>query len=357
MKKFNTAIIGQGRSGRDIHGAFFATEKAGERFHLTAVADSIAERRERAVSEYGCEAVDDYKKLIGRKDIDIVINSTFSCLHYPITKELLESGFHVISEKPAASRACEVDDLIKTAERSGKMYNVFQQSRLTPYFKQIKKILSEGKLGRIVEIAIEFNGYGRRWDWQTLQSFKGGSLLNTGPHPLDQALNLLDMYDQMPGILCKMDRANTFGDAEDYVKLILTAPGKPLVDLSISSCDAYPSYTYKIQGTRGGLKGSMTHIEWKYYMDEEAPEQKLIREPLCKPDGTPAYCSEKLEFHTESWDSADSGAFDNAVMNYYNMIYDYLAEGRPMEITPQQVRQQIAVIEECHRQNPLSALE
>lgn len=356
MKRFNTAIIGQGRSGRDIHGAFFATESAKERFNLVAVVDGLAERRERAISEYGCEAYDDYKKLFGR-DIDIVINSSFSYLHYPITKELLENGFHVICEKPAASRSCEVDDLIETAKKSGKMYNIFQQSRFTPYFRQIKKILSEGKLGRIVEIAIEFNGYGRRWDWQTLQSFKGGSLLNTGPHPLDQALNLLDMYDKMPNVLCKMDRANTFGDAEDYVKLILTAPDKPLIDLSISSCDAYPSFTYKIQGTRGCLKASMTNIDWKYYKTEEAPEQKLIRVPLCKPDGTPAYCGEKLDFHTENWSSADSGAFDNAVMNYYNMIYEYLTEGTPMEIMPYQVKQQIAVIEECHRQNPMSVIE
>lgn len=356
MKKINIAIIGQGRSGRDIHGAFFASEKSKERFHLVAVVDSLAERRERAVSEYGCEAYDDYKKLFGRDDIDVVVNSSFSYLHYPITKSLLKNGFHVVCEKPAASRAREVEDLIKTAEKEGKMYNVFQQSRLAPYFRQVKKILAEGKLGRIVEISIQFNGYGRRWDWQTLQSFKGGSLLNTGPHPLDQALNLLDMYDKMPDVFCKMDRVNTFGDAEDYVKLILTAPGKPLIDLSISSCDAYPSYTYKIQGTRGGLKGSLTEMEWKYFVPEEAPEQKLIREPLCKPDGTPAYCSEKLDFHTENWSVASSGAFDDAVLAYYNMIYDHLTEGIPMEITPDQVKQQIAVIEECHKQNPLSEI-
>lgn len=357
MKKYNIAIIGQGRSGRDIHGSFLATDAAKEHFNLVAVVDKLADRRERAASEYGCEVLDDYKKLFGRGDIDIVVNSTFSYLHYPVTKELLRNGFNVICEKPAAGRACEVDDLIETAKKSQKMYNVFQQSRLTPYFRQIKKILTEGKLGRIVEIAIEFNGFGRRWDWQTLQSFKGGSLLNTGPHPLDQALNLLDMYDSMPDVLCKMDCANTFGDAEDYVKLILTAPGKPLIDLTISSCDTYPSYTYKICGTRGGLKGSMTDIEWKYFIAEEAPVQKLIRVPLCKPDGTPAYCSEKLEFYTENWSSADSGAFDNAVANYYNMIYEYLTDGTPMEIMPYQVRQQIMVIEECHRQNPLSKID
>ena len=36
------------------------------------------------------------------------------------------------------------------------------------------------------------------------------------------------------------------------------------------------------------------------------------------------------------------------------MLYRTMTEGAPLEITPQQVRQQIAVIEECHSQNPLS---
>ena len=60
-----------------------------------------------------------------------------------------------------------------------------------------------------------------------------------------------------------MDRVNTFGDAEDYVKMILTAPNRPLIDIEISSCNAYPSFTYNIQGSNGGLKGDMKDIKWR----------------------------------------------------------------------------------------------
>jgi len=41
---------------------------------------------------------------------------------------------------------------------------------------------------------------------------------------------------------------------------------------------------------------------------------------------------------------------------FYSHLYKTLTEGAPLVITPEQVRQQIAVIEECHRQNPLSRL-
>ena len=40
------------------------------------------------------------------------------------------------------------------------------------------------------EFAANWSGFGRRWDWQTLQSECGGNLFNTGPHPVDQAVVL-----------------------------------------------------------------------------------------------------------------------------------------------------------------------
>lgn len=360
MRQLNIAIIGQGRSGRDIHGAFFNSDANGGRFKVVAAADEIAERRQRAEVEYGsgCTVYSDWRSILDRRDIDLVINSTFSYEHYPVTLELLEHGFNAVCEKPAAMRSEEVRRLIAKAAEKGVMYNVFQQSRFTPYFDQVKKVIASGVLGRIIEIDISFDGFSRRWDWQTLQCMGGGSLYNTGPHPLDQALNLLDMYDVMPGeglnVFCRMDRVNTWGDAEDYVKLILTAKDKPLIDLMISSCNPYPCFTYRIQGQYGGLKGSMSEMEWKWYDPAEAPAQKLIREPLATDEGMPKYCGETLKWHSDSWSGSGSAAFNSAVDRYYTMIYEHLVNGAPLEIHAGQVVQQIAVIEEAHRQNPLS---
>lgn len=357
MKEYRIAIIGQGRSGRNIHGAYFRSAANKGRFKVVAVAEWLEDRRARAAEEYpGCTVYPDYKGFFGRDDIDLVVNASTSEQHVAVTLDLLEHGFNVVCEKPLAKTAAEVDMLMAAAEKSGKLFNVFQQSRFAPYFTKVKEIIASGVLGRIVEINIQFNGFSRRWDWQTLQSFNAGGLSNTGPHPLDQALNLLDMYDGMPNVFCKMDRVNTYGDANDYCKLILTAPGKPVIQMDVSSCDAYPVFTYKIMAKNGGLKGSMTDIDWKYFKPEEAPEQKLIRTPLSQADGTPAYCSDKLTWYEEKWNAKDSGAFTNAVDSYYTMIYDFLTDGKPMAIMPYQVRQQIAVIEECDRQNPFSKL-
>lgn len=361
MKVIRTAIIGQGRSGRDIHGAYLATDK---RFAITAVAELIAERRVRAGEEYKCAVYADYRELLKRGDIDLVVNSSFSHMHTPVTIEALRTGHNVLCEKPLAPSARDVDRMIAESKKRKKILAVFQQSRFAPYFQQTRKVIASGVLGRIVQVSIAFNGFGRRWDWQTLTGYNGGNLANTGPHPLDQALVLFG--EGMPDVRCFMDRTEgCFGDAENHVKLILSGKGRPLIDLEISSCCAYPCFTYNIYGSRGGLKATMSAVEWKYFKPREAPKQKLTKVPLRKPDGTPAYPSEALEWHTGSWPEAEARSEKKAGYSsaaaptlggmtgaFYNMLYKSLARGAALEITPQQVRRQIAVIEECRRQNP-----
>lgn len=355
MKKIKTAILGQGRSGRDIHGRCLSDMT--DLYEIAAAVDLIPDRRVRAEKEYGCQTYEDYRSLFEREDIDLVINALPSHLHVPVTLEFIGRGFNIISDKPLAGRASEVDTLIGAAEKSGKLFTVFQQSRYAPYFLKIREVIDSGVLGSIKQIKISYNSFQRRWDWQTLQEFNGGSLLNTGPHPVDQALQLFGT-DVMPDVTCIMDRVNTFGDAEDFVKLIMRKPGRPVIDLEIISCSAFPTFTYEIYASNGGLRSNGTRVEWRYFRPSEAPEQKLIKTPLMKEDKTPAYCSEKLVWYDEWADLSEEmkDSFKFMTTSYYKMIYEALTKGAALEITPQQVRQQIAVIEEAHRQNPLSAL-
>lgn len=341
------AIIGQGRSGKGIHAKLLSHMQ--DRYRIAAVVDGIEERREQAIREFGCDAYADHKELYGRSDIDLIVNATPSHLHVPVSLEFLQQGFHVLCEKPLAPSAAEVDVLIEAAERAGKWIAVFQQSRYSPAFVRMKQVIDSGVLGRIVRIRFANNSFARRWDWQTLKRFNGGSLMNIGPHPLDQALQLFDP-ERMPDVACIMDSANSFGDAEDYVHVMLRGPGSPAVDVEISSCHAYPSNHYEIQGTRGGLKGTFGRLNWKYFKPEEAPEQRLIVEPMFNADGTPAACTETLIWHEDSWEQKNT--VDTMGTAFYEMLYDSLVRGKPLEVTPQQVRRQIAVMEQCYRQNP-----
>ena len=139
MKQFNIAIIGQGRSGRDIHGLHL--KKDTERFRVVAVVEKLEKRMNRAAAEYGCDVYDDYTKLFERNDIDLVVNSSPSHLHYAISKDLLSHGLNVLCEKPCVPTVEEFDDLCETAKQNGCHFLVFQQSRFANYFLKVKEVI------------------------------------------------------------------------------------------------------------------------------------------------------------------------------------------------------------------------
>ena len=246
MKKLKTAVIGQGRSGRDIHGKFFKSEE-NVYIDVAAVIERDADRRERALKEYpGCEVMEDYRELYGRDDIELVVNASYSNEHYSITKDLLSHGFNVVVEKPFARNYYECSDLIKTADDNGVTLAVFQQSFLAPYYIAAKEAADSGMLGDIKQVSVHFNGFARRWDWQTTQVMMGGGIYNTGPHPIGIGLAFLDFDDRFKVEYSKLGLGLTSGDAEDYAKIILSAPGKPVIDVEVSSIDAFSDFNPSI---------------------------------------------------------------------------------------------------------------
>ena len=353
MKRLKIALIGQGRSGRDIHGEYFLKDEAKELFEVVAVVDKMAARREKAKKEFGCDVYEDYKELFGRTDIDFVTNASISHMHYPITKDLMEHGFNVVTEKPFSKYAMECEDLMNTAKKHNVMLAVFQNSRFAPYYTRIKEILESGKLGKIHHIKIAFSSYSRRWDWQCSNRMYAGALLNTGPHPMDQAIDLLNV-DTLPNVFSVKKIINSSGDAEDFVKVDLTAPDRPLIEVEVSCIDGYSDYLYKIGGDRGCLKANMGSIKWKYFDEKPLPELDLTS--MTKEDGvTPAYCSETLDWH-EFEETLEGDALSVGVPKFYQNIYNHLVNGEELVVKAEQALQQIRVMELVHAQNPLPTL-
>lgn len=352
MRKLKIAVIGQGRSGRDIHGAFYKKE-TNDILDVAVVVEADEMRRKRALEEYpGCKVVENYQDLFGMEDIDLVVNASYSKMHYSITKDLLLHKFNVLVEKPFAANYYECQDLIKTAEDNGVVLAVFQQTFFAPYYEFSKEVAKSGKLGDIKQINIRFNGFSRRWDWQTLQCELAGGVYNTGPHPIGIALGLLDYAKDTKVVYSKLDCALTSGDSDDYAKIILTAPDKPVVDVEISSIDAFSDYNIKIMGSKGTYKCTTAEYKMKYIVDGENPKRPVIREFLSDEDGYPMYCTEQLITHEETGTFQGNG-FDVAPEKFYRILHKTITEGTPLVTTPEHAAKIINVIETAHAQNPM----
>ena len=346
----NVAIIWQGRSGKDIHGAYFLSKK-NTFYRVKYVVEKDARRREIAENTYaGCQALEDYTQLFDKNDVDLVVNAAFSNLHYSITKDLLAHGKNVLVEKPFAKDKQECEDLMKTAKDNGAFLAVFQNSQTAPFYLLAKELFDSGKLGKIEQVSLRFSGFSRRWDWQTLKKNLAGSLYNLGPHSIGMGLGFLEFDKDTQIVYSKLASALTSGDGEDYVKIILTAPNKPVIDIEISSLDAFADYSIKMQGSKGTLKSTLFGCVYKYIVDGENVERKVEEGFLQDENGNPVYCSEKLNIHTEEV-KFDGTHVDSGTVGMYQDIYYAITENKPLRITNEQAAMVIDIIDKVHAQN------
>ncbi|RME58354.1 MAG: gfo/Idh/MocA family oxidoreductase, partial [Caldilineae bacterium] len=291
-------------------------------------------------------AYTEFVDLLNDDELELIVVALPSHLHADCAIAALEAGKHVVCEKPMATSLQDADRMVIAAADSPGILTIFQQRRYNPDFRKVQEIIASGVLGRIVQIRITESKFSRRWDWQTLKRFGGGTLNNTGPHYLDQALQLFGPKDP-DMILCHLDRTLTLGDADDHVKVVLRGKNAPTIDIEISSCDAYPGDTWHIMGTQGGLHGTTRHLEWRFFDPAELPPRELTIEPT--PDRS--YNRDQIPWQEASWDLAEDRR--DAYRNFYRDLYRTIREGAPLVITPESVRRVIWLQEECHRLSPV----
>jgi predicted dehydrogenase len=118
MQTVRTAVIGVGYLGR-FHAQKYAALPGCE---LVAVVDANATNREAVAAETRCRAVADYRDILG--EVDAVSIATPTPLHYPIARECLERGIHVLVEKPITTTLEEARGLVEAAARAGRVLQV-----------------------------------------------------------------------------------------------------------------------------------------------------------------------------------------------------------------------------------------
>ena len=359
MKKLNVALIGYGRSGCDIHGAFLRSAD-NDICQVVAVVENDPARAEAAKKDFGCDTYASYTEMLARRDIDFVVNATYSDLHYPVTKDLLAHGFRVLCEKPLCKTPEMVQDLIDTAKANNTEFTIFHQYRYNDYYIKMKELLGQGLLGQIKLVRACQNSFARRYDWQTLIYRDAGSMRNNAAHTIEQIMDLAGS-DELPRIHSRMEIWNSVGDAEDYMFCTMEYANGMRFELEVNPSDAFAaSYgvsepLFKIYGTHGTMRVYGDRIDVKYFLDSECPAPVLEHRSLHHEDGSPAYCDNHIVWHEQTIRLAadEWNAFGLCSNRFYHDWYDHLVKGGELFIKPEHVKAQIAIFREIERQNPL----
>lgn len=277
---FGVALIGCG-----LIGARRATTLApGGR--LVACADTDLGRARRLAEPHGAWAGEDWRHVLDRADVDIVIVATRHDSLGEISRHAIMAGKHVLVEKPAARSAGELQPVL-LAERNSKVrVRVGFNHRHHRALRQAREIVDRGDLGELMFIRARYGhggrpGYDNEWRSDPVLS-GGGELIDQGSHLIDLARHFLGEFTHVSGFV-KTYFWNM--PVDDNAFLLLRTATDRAAFLHASCTEWKNLFSMEIYGRDGkldinGLGGSygVERLAWYRMLPQMGPPETTIWE-------------------------------------------------------------------------------
>lgn len=276
----NVAIVGCGLIGRK-------RAKALRGCRLIACADVLAERAESLARQIpGCRPLNDWRAVLDRGDVDLVIIAATHDVLAEITLAAISARKHVLVEKPAARRARELNPIIEAATRSRVLVRVGFNHRYHRALRKARELLENGELGELMFLRARYGhggrtGYDKEWRARPEVS-GGGELIDQGVHLIDLARWFLGDFVDVNGF------AHTYYwdmPVDDNGFLLLKTAKQQVAFLHASCTEWKNVFSLEIYGRKGkvdvnGLGGSYGVERLAFYrmLPEMGPPETSIWE-------------------------------------------------------------------------------
>ena len=234
--------------------------------------DFFPERAAAMAEEYGGKAFESMEALLA-SDVDAVSVCVANDSHAQASIAALKAGKHVLCEKPMAVKLEDCVEMVKTAEATGRLLMIGQNQRFAKAHVEARKMIEEGKLGRILAFHTTFGHPGPEgWTGQANSWFFDkrraafGALADLGVHKTDLLHFLLgERITQVSAKFITLDKRYPDGrpiDVDD---------------------NAFCIYT-----TESGAVGSM-HVSWTFYGQEDNSTRLYGTEGILRIYDDPVY--------------------------------------------------------------------
>ncbi len=226
MEQVKVGMVGIGSMGGSHLGAVSDLPNA----KLTAVCDINPERFKLVEGREDVKCFTDADKFFAEADMDAVIVATPHYDHPGLGIKALESGRHVLVEKPIGVYTKAARKLVETAEKHPELVATMMfNQRTTPAHKKIKQLIESGELGKITRVNWIISDWFRSQtyydsgDWRATWAGEGGGvLLNQCPHQLD----LMQWFFGLPKRIIAMGTIGKYHniEVEDELTALLEYP-------------------------------------------------------------------------------------------------------------------------------------
>jgi predicted dehydrogenase len=347
MSTIKTAILSFGMSGSVFHAPFINLHPG---FKLVGIWERT-KSESIAVYPY-IKIYRSLEEILADDAIDLVVVNTPTATHFEYTKKVLEAGKHAIVEKAFTTTVAEAIELKELAEKQHKQISVFQNRRWDSDFKTVRKIVTEGWLGEVVEAEFHFDRFKDELSPKAHKETPGpgsGILKDLSPHLVDQALFLFGMPD---AVFADLRITRPMSQVDDYFEILLYYP-ELRVRLKAGYQVREPIPAYVVHGRKGSFLKSRGDVQEALLIDNHKPNttdwgtEPVSEEGLLHTEKDGKIIREKV--HTLQGNYYD----------YYDGVYKAITNNTPMPVTALDGIRVMQVIDAAVRSNSekkLSAL-
>lgn len=329
MIKF--AIVGFGHIGKRHAAHIVENEDAS----LVAICD-IDEASMKNCTYSGVEQFRDMDTMLATIKADVICICTPNYLHASQSIAALNSGFHVVVEKPMALSTAECNDMIAAAKIKDRKIFAVKQNRYNEPVVLVKDLIAAKKLGKI--LMVQVNCFWNRNDYYYAQStwrgklkLDGGCLFTQFSHFIDILYYLNGDINTVQGFIQNfLHQKNT--EIEDSGVFSMYAANGSLVNFNFTTCSFEKNMegSITILGEKGTVKIGGQYLNTIEYQCVEGIQLPLIN------------ITSKAN---------DYGAYSGSMSNHDKMIanvIDVLLNDAPMTTTAQDGKKVIEIIEKMY---------
>jgi scyllo-inositol 2-dehydrogenase (NADP+) len=250
----NVGIIGYGRIGVE-HSHWLA---AAEGIRACAI-DDVTPARRALADRHELQIYSTIDQLLADPDVDAVLVSTPTAMHFEHAMRALAQGKHVMVEKPMTLDLPTARRLVDEARRRKRVLSVFHNRRWDIDYLTVKHAVQSGQFGRIINVESRLGQWAScvgpaakeyHPSWRNEAIYGGGGLYDWGSHFIDQIWRLL--HPAKPVRVFAQLRGNVWTqDCDDYARVLIDFDNGAAALVEINTTTTRPLPRWHIDGLAG----------------------------------------------------------------------------------------------------------
>lgn len=239
------AIVGCGRIAQRH------AEHISKKAQLTAVCDIVPEKADALAKLYNAKAYYSLTDLLSALDtFDVLAVCSPNGLHAEHSIDALQSGVHVVCEKPMALTVYDCGRMIQAAEKNNCRLFAIKQNRYNPPVAAVKQLIEEGKLGKInsIQLSCFWNRNEAYYanSWKGTKMMDGGTLFTQFSHFIDLLYWMLGDVMEVKSMTGNYEHSNVIEFEDTGVVILRFANG------------AIGTVNYTVNSYNKNMEGSLT---------------------------------------------------------------------------------------------------